>query len=97
MSGIVTNLDPTHAHVACCNDLCNTTSLCMAGMHVCAVPLADSRLLLLALLLLLRWNPTTEEQAIDRAHRIGQTRTVHVRLSTLYLFLVLTCAYRLLL
>lgn len=24
------------------------------------------------------WNPTTEEQAIDRAHRIGQTRTVHV-------------------
>lgn len=24
------------------------------------------------------WNPTTEEQAIDRAHRIGQERTVHV-------------------
>ncbi|GLI60468.1 hypothetical protein VaNZ11_002626 [Volvox africanus] len=24
------------------------------------------------------WNPTTEEQAIDRAHRIGQTRTVNV-------------------
>eukprot|EP00250_Pteridium_aquilinum_P018413 c24079_g1_i1 orf=750-3974(-) len=24
------------------------------------------------------WNPTTEDQAIDRAHRIGQTRTVHV-------------------
>ena len=24
------------------------------------------------------WNPTIEEQAIDRAHRIGQTRTVHV-------------------
>ncbi|MEW5312517.1 MAG: hypothetical protein WDW38_004147 [Sanguina aurantia] len=24
------------------------------------------------------WNPTTEEQAIDRAHRIGQTRTVHI-------------------
>lgn len=25
-----------------------------------------------------RWNPTTEEQAIDRAHRIGQTRPVQV-------------------
>jgi SNF2 family DNA or RNA helicase len=25
------------------------------------------------------WNPTTEEQAIDRAHRIGQTRPVQVR------------------
>ncbi|XP_058090253.1 helicase-like transcription factor CHR28 isoform X2 [Magnolia sinica] len=24
------------------------------------------------------WNPTTEDQAIDRAHRIGQTRTVTV-------------------
>ena len=24
------------------------------------------------------WNPTVEEQAIDRAHRIGQTREVHV-------------------
>jgi SNF2 family DNA or RNA helicase len=24
------------------------------------------------------WNPTTEDQAIDRAHRIGQTRDVHV-------------------
>lgn len=24
------------------------------------------------------WNPTTEDQAIDRAHRIGQTRTVRV-------------------
>lgn len=29
-------------------------------------------------LLDLWWNPTTEEQAIDRAHRIGQTRTVQV-------------------
>ena len=24
------------------------------------------------------WNPTIEEQAIARAHQIGQTRTVHV-------------------
>jgi len=24
------------------------------------------------------WNPTTEDQAIDRAHRIGQTRPVKV-------------------
>ena len=24
------------------------------------------------------YNPTVEEQAIDRAHRIGQTRDVHV-------------------
>jgi len=24
------------------------------------------------------WNPATEAQAIDRAHRIGQTRTVNV-------------------
>lgn len=24
------------------------------------------------------WNPAVEEQATDRAHRIGQTRAVHV-------------------
>lgn len=30
------------------------------------------------LLLDVWWNPTTEDQAIDRAHRIGQTRTVRV-------------------
>ena len=30
------------------------------------------------LLLDVWWNPTTEDQAIDRAHRIGQTRTVNV-------------------
>ena len=24
------------------------------------------------------WNPSTEDQAIDRVHRLGQTRTVHV-------------------
>ncbi|XP_059440688.1 helicase-like transcription factor CHR28 isoform X6 [Corylus avellana] len=30
------------------------------------------------LLLDLWWNPTTEDQAIDRAHRIGQTRPVRV-------------------
>lgn len=30
------------------------------------------------ILLDLWWNPTTEDQAVDRAHRIGQTRTVTV-------------------
>lgn len=30
------------------------------------------------LMLDLWWNPTTEDQAIDRAHRIGQTRPVRV-------------------
>lgn len=30
------------------------------------------------ILLDLWWNPTTEDQAIDRAHRIGQTRAVTV-------------------
>ena len=29
-------------------------------------------------LLDLWWNPTTEDQAVDRAHRIGQTRPVTV-------------------
>ncbi len=33
---------------------------------------------LLAQLLDLWFNPTVEEQAIDRAHRIGQTKPVHV-------------------
>lgn len=30
------------------------------------------------ILLDLWWNPTTEDQAVDRAHRIGQTRPVTV-------------------
>jgi SNF2 family DNA or RNA helicase len=30
------------------------------------------------LMLDLWWNPTTEDQAVDRAHRIGQTRPVTV-------------------
>lgn len=30
------------------------------------------------------WNPAKEEQATDRAHRIGQTRTVHVYYPTLH-------------
>jgi hypothetical protein len=35
---------------------------------------AASRVILLDLW----WNPTTEDQAVDRAHRIGQTRPVTV-------------------
>ncbi|KAI8023899.1 Helicase-like transcription factor CHR28 [Camellia lanceoleosa] len=35
------------------------------------------------LLLDLWWNPTTQDQAIDRAHRIGQTRPVTVLRLTL--------------
>lgn len=30
------------------------------------------------MLLDLWWNPAVDEQAIDRAHRLGQTKTVHV-------------------
>lgn len=29
------------------------------------------------------WNPTTEDQAIDRAHRIGQIRPVNVQRFTI--------------
>lgn len=32
----------------------------------------------LVILMDLWWNPTTEDQAVDRAHRIGQTRPVTV-------------------
>lgn len=29
------------------------------------------------------WNPATEDQAIDRIHRMGQLRPVHVRTTTI--------------
>lgn len=35
------------------------------------------------ILLDLWWNPTTEDQAVDRAHRIGQTRPVTVTRMTI--------------
>ncbi|CAN1284307.1 Helicase-like transcription factor CHR28 [Linum perenne] len=68
-------LNCLEASLAICG-LCNVTVIIMSlkaaslGLNMvaaCHVILLD-----------LWWNPTTEDQAIDRAHRIGQTRPVTV-------------------
>ncbi|RWW09891.1 hypothetical protein GW17_00026596 [Ensete ventricosum] len=55
---------------------------CMVTVMIMSLKAASLGLNLVAachvLLLDLWWNPTTEDQAIDRAHRIGQTRPVTV-------------------
>ncbi len=63
-----------HYHYGCCVCICAFGhSIFTNAQRAC-----HSFLMTHAVDWLQWWNPTIEEQAIDRAHRIGQTRTVHV-------------------